>query len=442
MTEVQTIPFNVEAEEALLGSVLINPASFPTIDLRSKDFYIERHRWIWQAMAQVIAGNQIPDHVSLSEKLSGNGKLKEIGGPAFLASLVNRTPSSLHAEQYAEIVRDKSRRRKIIATAHELAVAAYDEKADLDKAAAQATDDLTATVRTSHEMLHISEAIPQLLDAVSEAAENPSETWGIPTGFVDLDRLTGGLLGLWYLAGPPGIGKSILMLQMMINAAKQGHAGAIFSLEMSALSQLMRAVSAEAEIATRSLKTGHIEADEWDAFYKACQSMADLPIYICDEPELSTTQLRAHLVRLKSKIDVEVFALDYLYLMTDDEKMEPTERTELLSKRVKAIQRKLDIPALTVNSVTKEGMKGSPSITDLRGSGQLVHDPDVVIFMNKHDMAQDMRTLSLKKGRDLESLGRIDLVKMGSWPSFKDASERDVKATSAFSGKPVKEPIP
>lgn len=419
------LPFNVEAEEAILGAVIIDPATFTQITLTPSDFYIERHQWIWEAMTQLHAKNQTPDFISLSDQLSTNGKLDSAGGPAFLTALINRVPTSLHADQYAGIIQDKSRRRKAIQAAGELTVAAFDEQSDLDTVSAKVTDQLTSTIHTNRELIHISEIISQVASDVEERAKNPSETYGVPTGFIDLDRMTGGVSGLWYLGGEPGIGKSILMLQIIINAAKRGKAGALFTLEMSNIAQMTRALSAEAKIPTSNLRTGKMNDNDWEPFYKACEEMADLPVYICDEPELTTTQLRAQLTRYKARINVEIFGLDYLYLMADQGSNDATERTELLSKRVKAIQRKLNINGITVNSVTKEGMNNaSPKSTSLRGSGQLIHDADVVLFISKHDTFDSMRTLSVTKGRDLADSGSIHLIKTGSYPSFQNAQAR------------------
>ena len=422
----EQMPFSVDAEEAILGAVMIDPPIFIQLTLTPNDFYIERHQWIWEAMGQLHAKNQTPDFISLSDQLSANGKLKEAGGPAFLTTLINRVPTSLHADQYAQIIKDKSRRRQAINSARELTVAAFDEKANLDTVSAKITEQLTSTVHTSRELIHISEIVSQVASDVEERSKNPTETWGVPTGLIDLDKMTGGVAGLWYLGGEPGIGKSILMLQILINAAKRGKPGAIFSLEMSAIAQVIRAVSAEAKIATIGLRTGKIHDNDWESFYKACEEIADLPVYICDEPELNTTQLRAQLTRLKAKTNVQLFALDYLYLMTDEGSQDPTERTEILSKRVKAIQRKLDIAGITVNSVTKEGMNTTnPKSTSLRGSGQLIHDADVVLFITKHNTHDSMRTITITKGRDLADSGKIDLVKTASYPSFVDAQVRE-----------------
>jgi replicative DNA helicase len=184
-------------------------------------------------------------------------------------------------------------------------------------------------------------------------------------------------------------------------------------------------LSAEAQIPTRLLRTGHVGDEDWQTLYKIAAEIADLPIYICDEPELNTTQLRAHLAKARVKYKIDLFAVDYLYLMTDGEGVSPTERTEILSKRVKAIQRSMGIAGITINSVTKDGMDGKrPKQTSMRGSGQLIHDADVVLFITKHSIDEKLRVIEITKGRDLAEQGKIELLKTDSYPTFKDVTHQ------------------
>ena len=416
----------MDAERAVLGSIIINPSAVDLLSIQTSDFFIERHRWIWRVIRKLKTGNVTPDFVSICDELDKSKRLDEVGGGAYLTSLVNNVPSSLNVENYAAIVQEKARRRKAIQLSQELVATAYDEKADLDEMTSRVVDELTSSMRTKHDIVHISEVMADVLDHVAERANNPSETFGIPTGFVDLDRMTGGVWGVWYLAGEPGVGKSILMLSALINAAKKGHGGAIFSLEMSALAQGIRALSAEAKIPTHALRSGMLNDDDWTILFSAAEEMAKLPIYICDEPELNTAQFRAHLTKAKAQFGVEIFALDYLYLMTDQGQADMVERTEMLSKRVIGISRQLGVPGITVNSVTKEGMTGkAPKSTSLRGSGQLIHDADIVIFISKHSVQDNQRTLTITKGRDVAETGKVDLIKMEAWPTFHDVSFQD-----------------
>jgi len=418
------VPHSREAEEAVLGAVLIDPDAFFRIDLRSQDFYIVRHRFIWDALVSLHGRGVSPDFVTLCDELDARHRLSEVGGAAYLSALVNNVPSALNAEHYAELVSETARRRAAIQVAHDLTVAAYDGQASMDAATAQALDRLS--VGGGGKPAHISEAASAVYDYVVEKSKNPGQTWGIPTGLIDLDRLTGGLSGLWYLAGPPGIGKSILMMQIVINAAKAGHPVGVFELEMSKLALAMRAVSAEGEIATHNMRTGYMPDEDWPALAHAVEVIASLPVYICDDPYLTTTKLRAQVSLMRAMYGIELFALDYMYLLADAEEEDLVRRTELLSKRVMAITRSAGIPALTVNSVTKEGMNGKPpSNTDIRGSGQLIHDADVVAFLSKHEYMDSIRKLTLTKGRDLGEIGTVEIVKTAGYPSFRNAEVRD-----------------
>ena len=423
MSDSIQIPYSQDAERGLIGGLLINPAAYSTIDLMAGDFYLERHQWIWRAFGMITADGSVPDFVTICDELERRDKLKEAGGAAYLTLLINQTPSSLHIEHYAGIIKEKARRRRAIFTAQGIVAAAYSDTADMDETIAIAVDDLTSSIHTKHELVPISEVMDETLSYVTDRANNPSDTYGVPTGFVDLDRMTGGVNGLWYLGGEPGIGKSILMMAAVVNAAKQGYGGAVFSIEMSKLAQGLRVLSAEAKIPTRLLRTGHVGDEDWQTLYKMAAETANLPLYICDEPELSTTQFRAHLAKARVKYKIDWFALDYLYLMTDGEGVNPTERTEILSKRVKAIQRSMGIAGITVNSVTKEGMGGKATkSTNLRRSGQLIHDADVVLFITKHDIDEKLRVIEITKGRDLAEQGKIELLKTDSYPTFKDVT--------------------
>lgn len=427
------MPYNQEAEKALLGCVMINPSIFDQVAITAGEFYLARHQFIWTAFANLARRGVAIDFVTLTDELERDGHLKEIGGAAYVTSLLTEVPSTLHADHYAKIVRDRARRRAMIITASGLAAAAYNDTADLDTSAAQAIDALSSG-STQGELLPISKAVSQVIDYVDERQQNPKKIWGIPTGFADLDRLTGGMTGLWYIGGAPGVGKSILMLQILIQAAKRGCGSALFSLEMSSAAQVIRAVSGESKVPTRSMHTGSMTPDELAQFYTACGLLASLPIYICDTPSLSTAQLRSYLAQAKMKYDIQLFGLDYLYLMSDGDTDKMVERTETISRRIKGIQRSLGLAGLTVNSVTKGGMNGAdPESANLRGSGQLVHDADIVMFLTKEKEAT-LHKLSITKARDLDSTGSVELVKLQGWPAFKDVAMHDVQLTPQGNG--------
>ena len=440
MTELKTdLPYSQQAEEALLGAVIIDPDAMVLLDTQPDEFYVHRHRWVWSALRDLERGGVKPDIVTLSELLQRRGKLEEVGGPAFLSSLINRTPNSQSASSYARIVADDYRRRCMISTANQLAVAAYDKSTDPSEASINALDTLIASTNADKGAVHISEATAKVYDEVSERAKNPTEFWGIKTGFIDVDRLTGGLqLGeVFYLAGKPSVGKSKLANQVGVQTAKDNEPTAIYSMEMKDIAVARRILSAEGKIPTRHLKTGFLEGDEWNEFIQAFERSAEWPLYLSDG-SFTLATLRADIARLKARHGLKVVVIDYLLLMEGAQGKDDTEKSAYLSSGIKNIARKFDVAVLTVASVTKElfSAKGTPSNEKLRGSGQVVHDADVVAFLTKHIPGEgEMHnssyvTLSFTKGRDIEQLGAVDLYAHKRFPLFSDiALEQETVTT-------------
>lgn len=417
--------YSQEAEEAVLGAALINPDVVRYLDIEPKHFYIQRHQWIWEAIT-TLDGRANVDIVTLSEELNRRGQLGPVGGMPFIATLSMAVPSSLGAESYARIVKDYSQRRTILQVASDLARAAYDAKT-LDSVTAQAIDTLALGTH-SDQSLHIRDVVSEVYNEVEQRSKEPRDVWGLETGFIDFDKATGGLQPgeVYYLAGEPGVGKSKLAIQMGINMGSKQIPGAIFSLEMGRKQLVRRSLSALAEVPTRNLKTGRMDADEWTRFNYAVEQAANFPIYINDNSALTTTQLRAELSRLQARHHIAWGVVDYLLLMGDTEGANETEKSAHLSRRIKSIAKSLDIALITVNSVTKDGMDEEKAANQkqIRGSGQVIHDADIIGILKKHipgkweEAQANLRTHVFVKGRELEGLGFFHLVAFDKWPSF------------------------
>lgn len=440
---IETVPHSKQAEQAFIGSVILDASVSDRVEISPSDFFIIRHKWIFEAVIALKARGVYPDFVTLGEELDIRGQLKEIGGPAYISKLVARSPSSLGASDYAEIIKDKARRRRALEVANDLAKAAYDEETPLDDTIPSLVNELAIGVRPKRGARPVGEFIPGLIEEVEERAKNPNDTWGITTGFLDFDRIFGGLqLGeALYIAGKPGVGKSILAVQIGVNASEQ-EPGAIYSLEMKERQLIRRTVSAVAQVPTRNLKSGKMLDDDWSPFYQACETVAGSRIHLSDEAELTIPALRADLAYLKSRHQIKWFVLDYLYLLRDGiGRLDSTERTEVLSGQIKGISKALDLASITVNSVTKDGMKnGTPTMDQLRGSGQVLHDADVVAFLIEHPSEDNnLRRLVFTKVRDAESVGSIDLLKRPSWPAFENVVARELNIPGG-NGRELKEP--
>ena len=426
MNDELKLLYSQDAEESVLGAALINPDCVRYLDIEAKEFYIQKHQMIWSAIT-AMDGNANIDIVTLTEELNKRGQLGAVGGAAALAGFINFVPSSIGAESYVKIIKDYSQRRTMLRVASELAKAAYDSKT-LDAATASAIDTLALGTSSDNASLHIRDIIGELYTEVEERSKNPKDIWGLETGFTDFDRATGGLqLGeVYYLAGEPGIGKSKLAIQMGINMGRSGIPGAIFSLEMGRKQLVRRSLSALAEVPTRNIKTGRMDADEWTRFNKASEAAQRYPIYINDNSSLTTTQLRAELSRLQARHHIQWGVVDYLLLMGDTEGRNEIEQSAHLSRRIKSIAKSLNVALITVNSVTKDGMGEEAQATQkqIRGSGQVIHDADIIGILKQHvpgkwETKQDnLRTHVFVKGRELEGLGFFHLVAFDKWPSF------------------------
>lgn len=418
-------PFAREAEEALLGSVLINPSITGELSLTPEDFYLVRNGDIYRTICDLQHAGKAADFVTITEALDNAGKLAEVGGMSYLVQLSNAMPSSLNYDSYQQIIKDKARRRHVLTTAQALAKAALDEGADLDAASEQAADELTRNTAGDAGAQHWGADLDDLYNDIVQRMASPNETPGLATGLPKFDRLTGGLQDgeVLLIKGAPGIGKSILSYQFGDNFASHNRPGVIYSLEMRARQVARRMLSVKARVATHKLKTGRIDGSEFEAINKAYDRCRTLPVYLCDK-DLTTATLRADLTRLKARYGIQWFVLDYLYILglPDNEMrgLNMTERTELLSMRVKRMAASLGLVGITVNSVTKDG--------DSRGSNQIKHDVDMIASLVEHQpepgmpKKANMRTLIFEKARDLaDSDGYIQLVKNAEYPYFLEA---------------------
>lgn len=437
MTEKQL--YSQEAEEGTLSSVLIDPDILDGLDLAAKHFYVERNRVIYTAMRELWQAGTGIDIVTLQDHLDRKGLLSEAGGAAFLLRLLGSDVSPYNATAYASIIREKARRRDLLRLAHEIAATAYDEGVNIDTETTGYIERLASAGSVTHGARPLSEYISELYDQVGERARNPCDVWGIPTGLSRYDALTGGLQPgeLTIISGAPGMGKSILAMQMAAMAGKKTPGG-VYSLEMSGIQVARRLVSGQAGIATKAMKTGRMADDDWPSFTHAVEVLSSLPVYMSDASDWTTAGLRADLARLKAQHNIQWFVLDYLFLMKDGGKDE-IERTAAISAGLKRICRSLDLAGVVVHSMNKAGIsangqKGSeagngiPGQDQLRGSGQVIYDADVITFLTQYTAEagpvssadqKNVRVLWFSKGREIEDDKRfITLVKRPTFPAF------------------------
>ena len=407
MDYIQTIPHNREAEEALLGSFLINPELLRCVPVHPDDFYIQRHKFIYEAMQDVKA----LDLVTLSSELESRGYLGEVGGSAYLTGLLTASADSYNAEHYADIVREKASRRRDLQIANLIAKGSYNGGIDR----ASIIDQLTRNAPVNGAASPLRDSLGGFVEMVEERAKDPRDMWGVSTGLPDVDRLTGGLhpQQTTMIVGSPGVGKTTMMLQWALHAAVEGHSVAVYELEMDLKPRLLsRLIMMLTGVPYRAMMSGRME-DHWKDFYSAIEKL-DLmnKLFVSDNPVMSSMDVRADVARLKANYQIDYVALDYLNLLTDSDGDSKNDNTTNKAVRFRQTCREFDVVGLTVQSVNKEGMKSViPSLADMSGPAEVAFTADTVFFLVKDPDKPMMYKLLPAKQRDGDmGSGAIDLI--------------------------------
>lgn len=422
--------FNLEAEEALVGSVIINPGIFPNLSVLPEHFKIHRLRYIWEAIIRLYSSQTPIDYITVSDELNRVGKLQDVGGNSYLAQIVNVVPSSLNAEGYAKTIIDLSKRRTWNLLATKIAKIAIDLESDMEKSAGDVIDGLLQAAAIEGGASHIKKYMEKVLEETLARRADPQDIWGIPTGFIDFDRITGGLQQseILFISGEPGMGKSIMAAQMGKQMAQAGHPGVIYSLEMPASQVIRRWLSADSEVTTRNIKSGRVSDREMPKILKQIEEYEQYPLYISDWPMMTTAGVRADLSRMKAQYGVEWFVLDYAYLLRDGEGLSENDRTGLISSRLKSICRSLNMAGIVIHSLNKMGMNARiPTGDNLRGSGQMFYDTDLILFLIKSEIANTVVCV-FGKGRELEQPDQsFELRRIPMLPKLGNAAKIDTR---------------
>ncbi len=390
-------PQNVEAEEAVLGAILIDPDAIIRVAtiLRTEDFYREKHGWVYEAALSLHERREPIDLLTVCDELERREQLNEVGGVAYITTLVNAVPTSIHAEHYARIVERTATRRRLIDAAGQIAALAYQEAEDVDEVVDRAEQVLfgVSERRISRELVPIKQILSEYYDRIEYLTRHRGEMIGIPTGFTDIDKLLGGLQrsDMVILAARPSVGKTSLALSIAHNAAKKYHQRvAFFSLEMSSEQVVQRLIAAETGINAQRLRRGEIEESEWGRFMKSTSDLAETLFFIDDTPSLSALELRTKARRLHAEVGVDLIVVDYLQLMRGDFRSENrVQEISSISRALKALARELNVPVLALSQLSR-GVESRtdkrPILSDLRESGALEQDADVVVFIYRDEM--------------------------------------------------------
>src|SRR5574341_768199 len=380
----QLAPHSIEAEEAVLGSILINPESLYEVlpFLKGEDFFIVRHSWIWDAMLRLHERRDPIDYLTVVSELEQVGQLAEVGGAAYILSLINKTPSALNVEGYGRIVERMALRRRLIEAASQIARVAHSDETDIEAVISKSEQVIFEVTerRLERDLVPVRHVVSEYFDHVSFMARHQEEVMGVPTGFIDLDRMLGGLQksDLVIIAARPGMGKSSWLNSVVMNSARMNQRVALFSLEMSNEQLVQRFVSAETHIPSHKLREGRLDEKDWAQFVAATPYLGTLPIHMDDTPALSTTDLRSKSRRLHLEYGLDLIVVDYLQLMTTPHRSENrVQEISYISRSLKQLARELNVPVISAAQLSRAVEQRNdkrPQLSDLRASGCLTGD--------------------------------------------------------------------
>jgi len=389
-------PNNIEAEEALLGSLLIDPEAVYDVAafLRPDAFYREQNKWIFEAILDLNERREPVDLITLTDELRRRGRLEELGGEATIIALINTVPTSINARNYGQIIEAAALRRRMIGAASTIANLAYEQDENINVVIDRAEKALfsISEERTTRDLVPVKEIAKSYLDRIEELHARGDDVIGVPTSFTDLDKVLGGLnkSDLIIVAARPGMGKTSLQISIAQTAARRFNKRvAIFSLEMSGEQLVQRMIAAETRIDSQRLRRGDLKEHEWPIFYEAIGRISETQIFIDDTPSITSMQLRTKARRLYAEHDLDLIMIDYLQLMQSEHTSNNrVQEISEISRGLKGLARELDIPVVAASQLSRaveQRQDKRPQLSDLRDSGSIEQDADVVIFIYRDE---------------------------------------------------------
>ncbi len=390
-------PQNLEAEQSVLGAILLENSSMAKAMeiLTEEDFYRTAHRRIFAGMLELSEASEVIDQITLTERLSLKGELEAVGGAAYLAELVQAVPSAANVRYHSKIVRDKALLRGLNRTSTDIISRGYEGSAQIDDLLDYAERTVFGLTqgKTGRAFLPVNHIIKESLAIVDQLSKRKERVTGVPTGFYDLDDITAGLQpsDLVVIAGRPSMGKTSLALGMAQHAAI--HAGSvvgIFSLEMSNAQLVLRLLSSEAHVDSHALRTGRLQKEDWWRLAEAAGRLEQARIFIDDTGSLTVQQMRGKARRLKAEYGLDLLIVDYLQLMQGRSDAESRQQEiSDISRSLKALAKELNVPVVALSQLSRavESRKPPiPMLADLRESGAIEQDADVVVFIYREDV--------------------------------------------------------
>ncbi len=394
---LRTPPQDLEAESSVLGGMMLSKDAIADVveNLRADDFYKPAHETIYDAILDLYARGEPADAVTVSNSLSKTGGLARVGGAAYLHTLIASVPTAANAGFYANIVREQALLRRLVEAGTRIVQMGYDAEGDTDDLVNRAQSEVYQVTErnASEDYVRLSEMINPVMEEIDRTASHDGDTIGVPTGFYEFDELTNGLHPgqMIVIAARPGVGKSTLALDMARSAAiHHNKASVVFSLEMGRQELTMRLLSAESGIPLQSLRRGELAQQDWTNLASVTGSINDAPFFIDDSPNMALTEIRAKCRRLKQQHDLQMVVIDYLQLMTSGKRVESRQQeVSEFSRSLKLLAKELEVPVVALSQLNRSSEQRTdkrPMISDLRESGSIEQDADMVLLIHRDDM--------------------------------------------------------
>ena len=414
----RTPPQAVEAEQSVLGAMMLSKDAIADVVevIRPGDFYRPAHQLVYDAVLDLYARGEPADPVTVSAELTRLGQLVRVGGGTYLHTMIAMVPTAANAAYYAQIVAERATLRRLVTAGTRIVQMGYDTAsgstdvvgsvdAVVDRAQAEIYE--VTERRTSEDFVHIESLLQPTLDEIDKISSTGGIGAGIPTGFQQLDEITNGLHPgqMITVAGRPGSGKSTLALDIARSAAvKHRKPTVIFSLEMGKLEIMMRLFSAEAGVALQNMRSGRMSDQDWTRLARRSSELAEAPLFIDDSPNLTMMEIRAKARRLRQRHDLQLIVIDYLQLMTSGKRVESRQQeVSEFSRSMKLLAKELDVPVLALSQLNRgpeQRTDKKPMLSDLRESGSIEQDSDMVLLVHRPDLYEP----------ETERAGEADLI--------------------------------
>lgn len=392
-------PQDLDAEQSVLGAMLMSKDAIAEVveNLRGEDFYKPAHETIYDVVLDLYAAGEPADAITVANALSKAGSLARIGGAAYLHTLISSVTTAANAEFYANIVRERALLRRLVTAGTRIVQMGYDAQGDTDDLVNMAQAEIYSVTerRAAEDYVRLSQILGPTVEEIERSGHHDGNTAGVPTGFYEFDELTNGLHPgqMIVIAARPGVGKSTLALDFARSAAiHHTHTTVIFSLEMGRLELTMRLLSAESGIPLQALRQGKLDdtRNDWTTLANTMGKINDAPLFIDDSPNMALTEIRAKCRRLKQQHDLKMVVIDYLQLMTSGKRVESRQQeVSEFSRSLKLLAKELEVPVIALSQLNRSSEQRTdkrPMVSDLRESGSIEQDADMVLLIHREDM--------------------------------------------------------